>query len=68
MCVCQSGDDGQITDVYSVDLLDGGTERLNVTVVEEDILSSYTILHLRGTLPLGFDFTTDKGKCLTCHL
>ncbi|KAI0209314.1 Ufm1-specific protease 2 [Lamellibrachia satsuma] len=60
VCVCRSGDDAP--EVFSVDLLDGETERLSVPVVKENILSSYTVLHLRGALPLGFDFTTEKEK------
>ena len=66
VCVCRSGDDAP--EVFSVDLQDGETERLSVAVVKENILSSYTVLRLRGALPLGFDFTTEKGKYLKCCL
>ncbi len=63
VCVCRKTDDASTTDMYSFDPHNGEIERLNVVVTEEEILNSYTMLRLRGVVPLGFDYSTDNGEC-----
>ena len=66
MCECRSTDGVSTMDMYSFDPHNGEIDSLNVAVAEEDVLGSYTMLRLRGVVPLGFDYSIDNGKC--CYI